>query len=127
MASYDRVITGRALELGADHADTLDARHSKGKMLTQAGDGVHAKAILESVFADRKRIQGKKHPDTLETRKYLAVSCYFAQPESDRAGRQSARELKRVLRHQVRTRSFDHPDTRDTRQWLAMIADSSEE
>jgi len=127
LASYDRVITGRALELGADHPDTLDARHSKGKMLTQAGDGVHARAILEPVLADRKRIQGKGHPDTLETRKHLAVACYFAQPESDRVGRQSARELKRALRLQVRARGFDHPDTCDTRQWLAAITDSSEE
>jgi hypothetical protein len=96
-------------------------------MLTQAGDGVHARAILESVLADRTRIQGRKHPDTLETRKYLAVACYFAQPESDRAGRQAARELKRVLRHQVRARGSDHPDTCDTWQWLAAITDSSEE
>ena len=127
MASYDRVITGRALELGADHPDTLDARHSKGKMLTQAGDGAQARVILESVLADRKRIQGKNHPDTVETRKYLAVACYLAQPESDRVARQSARELKRVLRRQVRTRGSDHPDTCDSRRWLATITDSSEE
>jgi hypothetical protein len=127
MASYDRVITGRALELGADQPDTLDARHSKGKMLTQAGDGAQARVILESVFADRKRIQGKKHPDTLESRKYLAVSCYLTQPESGRVARQSARELKRVLRRQVRMRGSDHPDTCATRRWLATITDSSEE
>src|ERR1700677_1717223 len=127
VASYDRVIAGRALELGADHGDTFDARHSKGKVLAQAGEGAQARVILASVLADRKRIQRKKYPDILETRKYLAVSCYFAQPESGRVARQSARELKRVLRRQVRTRGPDHPDTCDTRRWLATITNSTEE
>jgi hypothetical protein len=46
--SYDSVIVNRSHELGADHPDALDDRHSKGKMLVVNGDGPLAVARRRS-------------------------------------------------------------------------------
>jgi hypothetical protein len=124
-AGYDAVIADRSGELGPDHPDTLDARHSKGKMFVLAGDGPRARAVLRPLLADRTRIQGRHHPDTLETRKYLALACACTHPHSARARRKTLRELRRILRIQTKRHGPDHPNTHDTRQWLATLTGST--
>lgn len=125
--SYDRLIAARIRELGAEHADTLDAVHSKGRVLAAVlGDGTHARAVLAPLLADRRRLLGRHHPDTLETRKYLAVAGYFTDPASAPARRRALRELRRIRRIQFKTRGPDHPDARDTCRWLAALTGTME-
>ncbi|HLM87904.1 MAG TPA: hypothetical protein VK284_02580 [Streptosporangiaceae bacterium] len=119
---YDRVIADRCAELGPDHADALDARHSKGKLLVQeAADGAQALAVLRPLLADRRRVQGRRHPDTLETRKYLAVARTLMRPDSARTRRQALRELKRVRWLQARMLAPGHPYVHDTDWWLTAL------
>lgn len=124
---YDRVIASRSREFGADHPDTLDARHSKGKLLVQvAGDGGQALAVLLPLLADRRRVLGGRHPDTLETRKYVAVSRALMRPDSSRHRRHALRDLRRIGRMQARRPGSGHPQTRDTERWLATLTGPSE-
>jgi Tetratricopeptide repeat len=122
---YDAVVADRSRELGPDHPDTLDARHSKGKLFVQHGDGPRARAVLRLLLADRTRVQGRHHPDTLETQKYLALACACSHPHGARAGRETLRELRRILRIQTKKHGPDHPNTHDTRQWLATLTGST--
>ncbi|MFI1564357.1 tetratricopeptide repeat protein [Streptomyces sp. NPDC020490] len=124
--AYDSVIAFRSRELGAGHPDTLDARHSQGKMLVRSGDAAGAQAVLRPLLADRARILGRRHPDTLETRKYLAVARALASPgRSGLAHRGAVRELRRVARAQTRRHGPGHLNTEDTRQWLATLTGSA--
>lgn len=119
---YNAVILLRSRQLGADHPDTLDAKHSKGKMFVLSGDGARACAVLRPLLADRKRVQGAHHPDTWETRKYLAVArAHTHSRRSALAPRKTLRELRRIARAQTRRHGPDHPNTRDTLQWLAKL------
>jgi len=106
--AYGEVSVGRSSELGTRHSDTLDARHSVGKMLVRHGDAAQARRILRPVFVARKRLQGRRHPDTLETEKYLALA----------GGPRVRRRLRRILKAQIRVQGADHPRTRDTLHWL---------
>ncbi|MEU5366562.1 hypothetical protein ABZ354_24345 [Streptomyces sp. NPDC005925] len=123
---YDRVTVDRSRELRPDHPDTLDARHSKGKMLVYAGDGHQAHAVLRPALQDLRRVEGARHPNTLETRKYLALARVLIRPDCSRTHRRTLRELRRTLRRQTRKHGPDHPHTRDTQQWLALLTRSSE-
>jgi hypothetical protein len=123
---YDYVIANRSQERGCDDPDTLDARHSQGKMLVQAGQAGTAFGVLLPLLADRKRVEGPDHPDTLETGKFLAVARALMRPQDTRTRRRTVRELRRLARMQARRHGSDHPHTRDTRQWLAMVADVKE-
>lgn len=124
---YDAVIADRAHLLGPHHADTLDSRHSKGKMLVQNGEGLAAYPVLRPLAPDMRRVFGVRHAYTLENRKYLALARTFALPHSRRVRRRARRELRRVLRVQVRVHGPDYPDTRDTRDWLATLVDPTEQ
>jgi tetratricopeptide (TPR) repeat protein len=127
ISMYDKLIAARIRELGAKHADTLDARHSQGKALAEVlGDGAHAHAVLAPLLADRRRLLGRHHPDTLETRKYLAVADYLTDPASAPARRRTRRELRRIRRIQFKVRGPDHPDTSDTRRWLAALTETTQ-
>lgn len=123
---YDGVAADRSRELSPHHPDTLDARHSKGKMYVWARRGQAARAILEPLLPDMRGIMGARHPYTLETRKYLALARAMSRPRSGRERGRAARQLRRVLRAQIRGHGRDYPDTRDTRHWLAVLADTSE-
>jgi len=123
---YENVIRNRVREYGADNGDTLDARHSLGKSHVLAGDGARAHAVLFALLADRSRVEGPDHPDTLETRKYLALADTLRRPLHPRVTRRAIRELRRVLRKQVRRLPPAHPDVHDTRQWLATLANTLE-
>ncbi len=124
--SYDAVISGRSRELGPDHRDTLDAQHSKGKMFVLSGDGSRAHAVLQPVLAHRTHVRGRHHPDTLETRKYLAVAGALTRPHSARTRRKTLRELRRIMWMQTKKLGSDHPNTHDTWRWLATLAGPTE-
>ena len=70
--------------------------------------------LYEQVLADRVRVLGPDHPDTLTTRNNLAGAYYFA----GRFG-EAIELLGRVLADRVRVLGPDHPDTLTTRNNLA--------
>ncbi|MFI0423964.1 hypothetical protein [Spongiactinospora sp. 9N601] len=125
-ALYDHVISDRAGTQGADHPDTLDARHSKGKMFVHNGDGQAARTVLLPLVADMRRVFGARHPYTLETRKYLALASALSYPLIRHEHRAAVRELRRVLRFQRHRHGPGHPLTHDTRMWLAMLTEHAE-
>lgn len=112
-ATYDAVIFGRATLLGPDHHDTLDARHSLGKVIFARGDCRQAQDVLQQVAADRWRCTNAAHPDTLESRKYVALAA------AGLGRRHEAKaELRRILDTQTQVQGPSHPKTRDTHRWL---------
>ncbi|HEU5473664.1 MAG TPA: tetratricopeptide repeat protein [Actinophytocola sp.] len=122
---YDEVIAERSHRFGPEHPDTLDARHSKGKMYVLFEDGARAYAILRPLLRDRGRVLGRNHPDTLETRKYLAVARALMHPHM-RIRRTTVRGLGRILCSQTKELGSNHPSTRDTRHWLDSFAGPTE-
>lgn len=126
-AGYDEVIAGRTRVLGPDHSDTLDTRHSKGKMLVLNRDAPAAYVVLRPLVPDMRRVLGAGHPYTLESRKYLALARTLMRPDDRHTHRRASRELRRVLRAQLRRHGPDYPDTCDTRRWLATLTDRTEQ
>ncbi|MFE9687152.1 hypothetical protein [Streptomyces sp. NPDC006285] len=125
---YDMVIDFRSRKLGPSHPDTLDARHSQGKMFVLSGDGPRACTVLRPLLADRKGVLGTRHPDTLETRKYLAVARSLTLPRrSGLAHRVILRKLRHIVRAQKERHGPGHPYTRDTQRWLAVLTGSTED
>jgi len=115
---YDHVIFNRSRKLGSGHADVLDARHSKGKMLVVNGTGSQAITILRGVADDRARVQGDRHSDTLETLKYLRLACVLAEPCDDRVLNGAIAGLEQILRTQEARHGRGYPMSRDTVTWL---------
>ncbi|MER7417935.1 hypothetical protein ABT346_14310 [Micromonospora peucetia] len=121
--SYDGVIVIRSHLHGNDHPDTSDARHSKGKMLVLAGKGAKAITLLQSLAEDRARTQGNRHPDTLETLKYLHLSRAQAEPRDSQLLHQAIKDLGEILRLQIESHGRSHPVTRDTAASLRELLD----
>ena len=76
--------------------------------------------LYEQVLADRVRVLGPDHPDTLTTRNNLAGAYYFA----GRFG-EAIELLGRVLAERERVLGPDHPDTLTTRNNLAFAYHSA--
>ncbi|UGT61868.1 tetratricopeptide repeat protein [Nocardia asteroides] len=114
IAGYRGVIAGRSAQLGADDAETLDARHSLAKMLVGNGAGEQAVLLLESLLADRARVLGAGHPDTLESAKYLHLARVQAEPLDARLRAHAIEELRSILHSQALRHGLGHPTTRDT-------------
>lgn len=117
-SGYDSVINDRSRRLGHDHADSLDARHSKGKMLVANGAGTQASVILRAVAEDRARVQGDRHSDTLESVKYFHLAQVQEEPHDDRARRDAVIALEEIFQNQVSRHGEDYPMCRDTAGWL---------
>ncbi|WP_214105603.1 hypothetical protein [Acrocarpospora catenulata] len=117
---YRQVARDRSDELGASHADTIDSIDSMGKMLVRNGDGIRGLKILRAVYAERRRLQGRRHTDAQETAKHLALAHALAHP-SVLVRRRALRRLRRILKVQIRVRGADHPNTLDTEQLLAKL------
>lgn len=111
---YDGVIINRSHELGEDHPDALDARHSKGKMLVLAGHGPQAVTLLQVLHDHRALVLGDRHPDTLETLKYLHLARVRAEPGNDRVLDSAIDVLGRILLVQAGRHGAAHPMSRDT-------------
>ncbi|MEV4531883.1 hypothetical protein [Streptosporangium sp. NPDC049304] len=121
VSGYDAVIINRIHELNEDHADTMDARHSKGKILVVTGHGEQALPLLRNLGEDRARIQGDRHPDTLETRKYLGLAQVLADPRDDRVIGRVIHNLEESLHLQDKRHGPSHPMSRDTAAWLGRL------
>lgn len=115
-ATYDAVIFGRETLLGPDHHDTLDARHSVGKVIFARGDWCRAHDLLRQVADDRQRWLGSDHPDTLESRKYAVLAAARLGPRNE-----AIAELRRILATQTRVLGPSHPNTIDTHRWLQTL------
>jgi hypothetical protein len=103
-----------ALVLGADHPDTLAARHQLARWHGEAGDPAGAAAAFEQLLRDRLRVLGADHPDTLATRHQLAR---WHGEAGDPAG--AAAAFEQLLTDRLRVLGPDHPDTLTTRHNLA--------
>ena len=58
--------------LGAEHPDTLAARHGLAQWTGMAGDAAGARDQCAALLPVRERVSGPEHPDTLAARHGLA-------------------------------------------------------
>ncbi|MFH9821419.1 tetratricopeptide repeat protein, partial [Streptomyces sp. NPDC017230] len=58
--------------LGADHPETLRARHSHAGWTGKAGDAAQARDLFAALVTDRARALGPDHPHTLGARREQA-------------------------------------------------------
>ena len=116
---YRGVLAARLRVLGADHPDTLTARHEIARMVSERGDHAGAEAEYRDVLAARLRVLGPDHPGTLVTRHAVA---YEMAAQGDHAGAEA--EYRDVLAARLRVVSPDHPDTLSVRHEIArMVAE----
>ncbi|MFI0998681.1 FxSxx-COOH system tetratricopeptide repeat protein [Streptomyces galbus] len=119
----ERVLADRERVLGPDHPDTLTSRSNLAHSYRAAGlvgfgraapRVDEAVALDERVLADRERLLGPDHPDTVRARGSLADSY------SDAGRVQEALDLReRVLADRERLLGPHHPDTLRARINLA--------
>jgi hypothetical protein len=119
--SYQSVIVNRAHELGADHSEAMDARHSQGKVLVVNGYGPLAVPLLQALAEDRAAVLGDRHPDTLETLKYLHLARVDAEPRDDRVLDSAIDALEQILRLQDSRHGAGYPMSRDTAEQLGKL------
>ncbi len=109
-----RVLDARERSLGAEHPDTLAARHSLARWTGEAGDKAAARDLFAALLPVRERVLGAEHPDTLFTRDSLAR---WTGEAGDNA---AARDLfAALLPVRERVLGAEHPDTLITRHSLA--------
>ena len=118
---WGSVIEGSSTDSASENPQTLDARHSLAKMLVLNGQGVQAIPLLESLVEDRAHVLGERHPDTLETWKYLHLARMQAEPRNGRALARAIKKLEHILRTQDESHGPGHPMTRDTAAWLPKL------
>src|SRR5262249_50706121 len=87
---------------------------SERRKIAKAARGVEAIAIAMQLAADRKRILGPDHPDTLTARGNLAAVLW---PEGRTA--EAFAIQKKLVADYERTLGPDHPDTLTARANLA--------
>ncbi|MGA4837425.1 tetratricopeptide repeat protein [Streptomyces sp. G45] len=94
----------------------LARRHDIGRGLGRLGRWSDAGEVHRSVAAERERLLGPDHPDTLASRYEVALAL-------SRTGRaaDALREYKGVARARSRTLGPDHPDTLAVRQEMAYV------
>ncbi|MEU9041907.1 MULTISPECIES: serine/threonine-protein kinase [unclassified Kitasatospora] len=105
-ALLDGLAADRARVLGADHPDTIKARHNRAYNLGEAGRHLEAAALLERVVADRARVLGPDHPHTLTARHNQA---YYLGQAGQHA--RAAVLLEGVVADRARVLGPDHPHT----------------
>ncbi|MFD8236849.1 tetratricopeptide repeat protein [Streptomyces sp. NPDC059696] len=120
-AHFQRLESTTRRQLGAEHADTLTARHELAYWRGETGDPGDAVSGLEQVLADRTRCLGKDHPDTLTTRHDLA----YWRGEAGASAREVAVAYEQLLADRTRVRGEDHPETLSTRHNLAYWRDQA--
>jgi Tetratricopeptide repeat len=102
---------------GAEHPDTLAARHSLARWTGAAGDAARARDQYAALLPIRERILGPEHPLTLATRGELARwtghagDAYWARDQ-----------YAALLPIEERVLGPEHPDTLATRHGLASLA-----
>ncbi len=98
----------------SDTAAALTARHDHGLDLGRLGRWEEAGQTHRAVAADRERLLGADHPDTLASR-YEAA---FALGRTGHPG-EALRAYKGVAETRIRALGADHPDTLAVRQEMA--------
>jgi hypothetical protein len=106
--------TDAARHLGADHPDTLRARHRLANTHGPAGDLDGARAAYRDLLADQARVLGPAHPDTLTTRADLG---WWQGMSGD--PRAAVTAFGALLADRTRVLGPDHRDTLNTRNSLA--------
>ncbi|MEU9252696.1 tetratricopeptide repeat protein [Streptomyces sp. NPDC048270] len=114
LAYFRDLAAAACRHLGADHPDTLTARHHLAHWQGDTGDIAGARGAMAHLLADRLRILGPDHPDTLATRGDLGALQGLA---GDPGGAGAASEA--VLRDTARVLGPDHLQTLTARQNLA--------
>lgn len=119
------VAAGTARQLGADHPDSLRARHYLARAHDTAGRLTAAGAAYQELLADQTRVLGPDHADTLTTRADLG--WWRGTTGDPRAAVSAFRDL---LADRVRVLGPDHRDTLFTRnclaRWHARAGDTTE-
>uniref|UniRef100_UPI0031DA7675 tetratricopeptide repeat protein n=1 Tax=Saccharothrix mutabilis TaxID=33921 RepID=UPI0031DA7675 len=113
---YGATATLRWRVLGAEHPDTLAARHCVALMLRDRGDLSSAAAELRRVLDLREAVLGVEEPATLATRHELAR---VLRRQGDLTGAES--ELRHVLRVRARVLGAAHPATLDSHNNFAFV------
>ncbi|MGW1895134.1 tetratricopeptide repeat protein [Streptomyces sp. NPDC002004] len=114
IGQLQRLTDATTRHLGADHPDTLTARHNLARWRGEAGDATGAAAAFAELLADRVRVLGPDHPSTLTTRHNLAR---WRGEAGDATG--AAAAFAELLADRVRVLGPDHPGTLTTRHSLA--------
>ncbi len=109
-----RILGARERVLGAEHPDTLAARHQLAIWTGATGDSASARDMLAALLPVRERVLGPEHPDTLNTRHQLAV---WTGQAGDPAAAQDM--FAALLPVEERVLGPEHPDTLTTRHQLA--------
>ncbi|MFJ5102647.1 tetratricopeptide repeat protein [Streptomyces sp. NPDC088554] len=94
----------------------LAHRHNDGLRLGRLGHWQEAGEVHRAVAAERERVLGPDHPDTLGSRYEVGLTL-------SRTGRtdDALREFTRVAEGRTRTLGADHPDTLAARQETAYV------
>ncbi|WP_238413159.1 tetratricopeptide repeat protein [Saccharothrix deserti] len=110
---FARLHATAAERLGPDHRFTLGAL---GSLATWQGESGNPESvpIARRLVADRQRVLGPRHPDTLTARHTLARQLDLVGDPAD-----AAAELDQLLADRVAVLGADHPDTLTTRHNLA--------
>ncbi|MFF4565099.1 tetratricopeptide repeat protein [Streptomyces sp. NPDC001435] len=94
----------------------LAGRHNAGLSLGRLGRWAEAGDVHRAVAAERTRVLGPDHPDTLASRYEIA----FTLSRTGRAA-DALREYTEVARARERVLGADHPDTLAARQEMAYV------
>ncbi|WP_441248904.1 tetratricopeptide repeat protein [Kitasatospora sp. McL0602] len=108
------ILRQRTETLGADHPDTLAARHQLAFFTGESGKATEAAQLFATLVADTTRGLGADHPDTLAARHQLA---YYTGESGDTAG--AVRQLRALLGDRERALGSRHAQTLATRRSLA--------
>lgn len=94
-------------------ADPLAERNARAHQYLQEGRDDLAIPLFEEVLAERVRVLGADHPDTIASRGNLAGAY-----ESAWCLGKAISQYKKVLAHQLRVLGADHPSTLASRRNL---------
>ena len=113
-ASQRKILELRMRVLGAEHSDTLAARHALAWHMTERENHAAAETEHRNILAARLRVLGADHPDTLATRHAIA---WHMGERGNHAAAES--EYRDTLLAKTRVLGADHPDTLATRHAMA--------
>ena len=100
----DRAVNGLSDGLGADHPYTLAAKLVRASVLAQLGKLEDAVALEELVLAERTRVLGPEHPDTLRCQANLLLTRH------QQGANGQPTERQRVIRELALMLGANHPD-----------------
>ncbi|MFE4703153.1 tetratricopeptide repeat protein [Streptomyces sp. NPDC056738] len=108
--------SGEGPDPAAEAITALVGRHNAGLSLGRLGRWAEAGEIHRSVAAERERLLGPDHPDTLASRYEVG----FTLSRTGRPG-EALGEYARVAQARERVLGVDHPDTLAARQEMAYV------